>query len=267
MQQTSMNEYFHSKYGELPRPESWMPGPPAPWSYVAVDERRLTSHRVKQHLADQHERQSQLASLNGDTQTQPRAEELPSSLIENLESKEFTSRPSAVLVPLVLKNDRDIGSVIVMTRTMSVSHHKGQVSFPGGMTEPTDIDSTDTALRETEEEIGIPRNAFSVIGASTSVQTRSRTSMITPIIATCSLESLEAITTSPDEVAELHVIGLDQLLAPDCYMSEIWDFGNLSAIIHMYFVRDSQGHPVFIWGATAHILTDILHCLVAPSFG
>src|ERR1035437_3330685 len=67
MQQTSMNEYFHSKYGELPRPESWMPGPPAPWSYVAVDERRLTSHRVKQHLADQHERQSQLASLNGDT--------------------------------------------------------------------------------------------------------------------------------------------------------------------------------------------------------
>lgn len=70
--------------------------------------------------------------------------------------------PAAVLVPLV---QRDDGLTVLLTqRTAHLAHHAGQISFPGGRIEPTDHDPIAAALRETEEEIGLPPKAVDVLG-------------------------------------------------------------------------------------------------------
>lgn len=111
---------------------------------MPVGQRVLTVESVQKHLNNLDARHFALAELDQE-------KELPSSLIENLED-EFTSRPAAVLVPFIVSGDK-IDSLIVMTRTMEVSHHKGQVSFPGGMTELGDKDSAATALRKPTKKL------------------------------------------------------------------------------------------------------------------
>jgi 8-oxo-dGTP pyrophosphatase MutT (NUDIX family) len=223
-----------------------MPGPVAPWAYIDPSLRILNISQLSQYI-------KHLSVLP------PSQDILTSAEIE--ETDEFASRPSAVLAPFITSESDSIDSVIVMTRTMKVSHHKGQVSFPGGMVEDVDSDVIDTALRETAEEIGISKEHFTILGTMEPVSTRSRVANITPVVAHASTDILGSIVISPDEVEQVHIIDIEQLVAPDHYMSEVWDFGSIAATIHMYFVHDQQGQPVFIWGATAHMLTAILHCL------
>src|SRR5579862_8210031 len=71
-------------------------------------------------------------------------------------------RPAAVLVPLI---DRTDGMTILLTqRTAHLTAHAGQISFPGGRIEEDDVDPIAAALRETEEEVGLPRDRVEVIG-------------------------------------------------------------------------------------------------------
>lgn len=256
---SSSDAFSTEKYEALPRPERWMPGPPAPWSNIIPDQRRLKTSELRTYIYKQNQKDFALNEIAlGD---------LPEEAIEELGDNDMVSRPSAVLVPFILRTKPDeIDSVIVMTRTMTVSHHKGQVSFPGGMAEVYDEDIVHTALRETEEEIGIARDCFEVIGTRAPVHTRSRKALITPVIATCDASIENHFSINSDEVETLHVIPVSALLARDAYMSEIWDFPTMSATVHMYFVYDKNDLPVFIWGATAHILTDLLHCLNSGTF-
>ena len=70
--------------------------------------------------------------------------------------------PAAVLVPLINRGD---GVTILLTqRPRHLKSHPGQVSFPGGKKEPCDETAEDTALRETEEEIGLPREKLILLG-------------------------------------------------------------------------------------------------------
>ncbi len=71
-------------------------------------------------------------------------------------------KPAAVLVPIVEHGD-DF-TMLLTQRTDHLKHHAGQVSFPGGRVEPHDTSAVDTALRETEEEIGLPRNHVEIVG-------------------------------------------------------------------------------------------------------
>src|SRR5437016_12522440 len=71
-------------------------------------------------------------------------------------------RPAAVLVPLI---DHRAGMSILLTqRTAHLSAHAGQISFPGGRIEEADADAVAAALRETEEEVGLPPDRISVVG-------------------------------------------------------------------------------------------------------
>ncbi|MFN2227461.1 MAG: NUDIX hydrolase [Anaerolineae bacterium] len=70
---------------------------------------------------------------------------------------------AAVLLPLLYKEGR--WHVLFTQRTQDVEHHKGQISFPGGACEPIDEDLAATALRETDEEIGVPPHLVRVLGA------------------------------------------------------------------------------------------------------
>ena len=70
---------------------------------------------------------------------------------------------SSILIPLIEKNGRVC--VILTTRSLTISSHKGQVCFPGGRREHSDSSAIHTALREAEEEIGLPPSSVQVIGS------------------------------------------------------------------------------------------------------
>jgi 8-oxo-dGTP pyrophosphatase MutT (NUDIX family) len=70
--------------------------------------------------------------------------------------------PAAVLVPLFLKGEE--AHILLTKRTDRVENHKGQISFPGGMFHYQDMDCLTTALRETEEEVGIAMDAVEILG-------------------------------------------------------------------------------------------------------
>jgi 8-oxo-dGTP pyrophosphatase MutT (NUDIX family) len=71
-------------------------------------------------------------------------------------------KPAAVLVPLFEKNEKP--HILLTKRTDTVEHHKGQISFPGGAFNYEDLDCMTTALRETEEEIGLEMDTVDVLG-------------------------------------------------------------------------------------------------------
>ena len=71
-------------------------------------------------------------------------------------------RPAAVLVPLV--NHGDGLTVLLTKRTEHLSNHAGQISFPGGRADDEDDGPEHTALRETEEEVGVGRNRIEIVG-------------------------------------------------------------------------------------------------------
>ena len=88
--------------------------------------------------------------------------------------------PAAVLVPLVLRGHEL--TVLLTQRTKHLSHHPGQVSFPGGRCEPDDADAVATALRETEEEIGLHHKHIEVIGQLDHYQTGTDF-LVTPVVS------------------------------------------------------------------------------------
>jgi 8-oxo-dGTP pyrophosphatase MutT (NUDIX family) len=112
-----------------------------------------------------------------------------------------------VLVTLVRKDDRL--HLLLTKRTDSVEHHKGQISFPGGMVDDGDESETATALREVEEEIGIPRTSISILGILDDIHIPSGF-VVSPVVGY--VECLSELRTSPDEVAEVLLIPLGKIL-------------------------------------------------------
>lgn len=72
-------------------------------------------------------------------------------------------REAAVLIPLVIRDEGESVAMLLTKRSDNVTHHKGEVSFPGGSRDPSDATPIDTAIRETLEEIGLPRSYVDVV--------------------------------------------------------------------------------------------------------
>ncbi|MEE8466318.1 MAG: CoA pyrophosphatase [Dehalococcoidia bacterium] len=94
---------------------------------------------------------------------------LAKRVVERVEGADLT--PSAVMVLLYPKNGEYC--ILLNKRSEQVEYHKGEISFPGGARDPEDRDSLQTALRETEEEMGIKRGDITVLGEMDEVATRS----------------------------------------------------------------------------------------------
>src|SRR5271155_1664564 len=106
-------------------------------------------------------------------------------------------RAASVLVPLV---DRAEGFSILLTqRTAHLSRHAGQIAFPGGQVDEGDADEVATALRETEEEIGLSRSHIEPIGRLDRYITRTGFT-VTPVVALVAPPF--TLTVDPNEVAD-----------------------------------------------------------------
>ncbi len=159
--------------------------------------------------------------------------------------------PAAVLVGLV---EHPGGLTVLFTRrTDHLLHHAGQISFPGGHTDPGDGTPEETALRETEEEIGLHRRHVETLGRLNQYVTRTGFS-ITPVVAL--IKPPFELAPDPDEVEEAFEVPLDFLLDPANHQRHSREIGG--------HIREFHAMPYeeyYIWGATAGMLINLYEVL------
>lgn len=156
-------------------------------------------------------------------------------------------KPAAVLVPLI---DRpDALTVLLTQRTSHLAHHAGQISFPGGHIEPGDGGPAATALRETEEEVGLDRRCVRLIGHLDTYVTRTGF-VVTPVVGIVTPPF--RLTADPHEVAEVFEVPLAFLLDPANHQRCTASF---EGVERHFFAIPYRRH--FIWGATAGMLMNL----------
>lgn len=163
---------------------------------------------------------------------------------------EVTPRQSAVLA---LFHPTDAGPALLFTlRPTELAHHGGQISFPGGGREPQDADLAQTALRETEEELGIPPHDVALLGRLTSLYIQPSRNMVHPFVGWCA--HLPPLHPDVSEVEKVLDVPLRTLLAPESRGSYRWHFRGERRTAPSYKI-DGAYH---IWGATAMMLCELL---------
>ena len=159
--------------------------------------------------------------------------------------------PASVMILLYFKDGEYC--ILLNKRSEEVEHHKGEISFPGGARDLEDRDSLETALRETEEEMGIKREDITVLGEMDEIVTRSNF-QVSVFIGT--IEYPYKFTPSAMEIAEVLEFPVSALLDPANRRVETrWDNGK-TATSYSYVHEE---HVVF--GATARILQSCVEIL------
>jgi 8-oxo-dGTP pyrophosphatase MutT (NUDIX family) len=201
----------------VPRPERWAPGPPAPWDVDAAP------------------------SLGDVVAAVPETDRPSLPSFPN-------ARHSAVLIALAPGPDGP--EVLLTTRSWEMRSHKGEVSFPGGRTDPGET-PVQTALREAHEEVGLVPDAVAVRGELEHLNTVVSRSYIVPKVATVD----EPVPLAPQtmEVDRVFWVPLREFTRPDTYRSEVWGIGPTDRTLHFFELDDET-----VWGATAHMLVDLL---------
>ncbi len=213
---------------KIPRPETWHLGAPAPWE--GKERKAFTLEALE----------SAISGYNSRTLTD--------------ETKE--QRRSAVLIPIYCSAQDEL-HVILTRRSAMMKHHTHEVSFPGGNQEPEDQDLWATAIREAHEEIGLNPELPRFVGTLDSFVTVGSNSLVTPFVGI--LDTVPALEANPIEVEEIIDVPLAELLNPDIYREEIWQW------------QDGKSRPVFffeligdtVWGATASMLRQFLLVLLS----
>ncbi len=156
---------------------------------------------------------------------------------------------AAVLVPLYTV-DQD-AFVLFTRRTETVEHHKGQISFPGGAADATDPDLLNTALRETQEELGIPPEQVQILGMLDDERAAVSGFAITPFVGI--IPYPYPFVVSASEISEIVLVPLHTFRDPLNLRAEEHDRGNER--IKVYFYRYG---PHEIWGVTARIMKGMI---------
>ena len=160
--------------------------------------------------------------------------------------------PAAVLIPIVHRNGKL--SILLTKRTAHLKHHAGQVSFPGGRVSEEDNGRQFTALRETEEEIGLKLDESSLIGTLPEYDIRTGF-RVTPLVGW--VESPFNCTIDPYEVESIFEVPMELVLELDNYEVSI-DSSGLEA--RYYYRLPYRGYG--IWGATAGMLRNFASALM-----
>jgi 8-oxo-dGTP pyrophosphatase MutT (NUDIX family) len=162
--------------------------------------------------------------------------------------------PAAVLI---LIYERAGEPYIVLTRrTEDVEHHKGEISFPGGAFDPEDGDLLTTALRETEEEIGVRPADVQVLGRLDDIITITGF-VVSPFVGLLPMPSYP-FALNAREVAELVEVPLPHLMDERNLEQDVKRLGNRWWPILSYHYGDHR-----IWGATARIIKGFLDHLAS----
>jgi len=158
------------------------------------------------------------------------------------------SRNAAVLLLFDARDPRL--PLLFLERTAHLRHHAGQIGFPGGGGESQDATIVSTALREAEEETGVPAAAVEVIGLLPPFLTAISDNWLTPVVA---LQTTEIVLRpDPFEVARLFHVDLQTLIeAP--HLARTITRAGISREVHFY-----EAGGTVIWGVTGAILSELM---------
>lgn len=159
-------------------------------------------------------------------------------------------RNAAVLVPLV---EREQWQVLLTKRTDHLNNHAGQVSFPGGRADAGDCSPLDTALRETEEEVGIQRGLIEAVGLLPAHKTVTGFNVI-PVVGLVKPEFTLALDSF--EVAEVFEVPLLTLMDISRYQRNEIEYQGAKRFYWELMYKEFR-----IWGATAAMLYNLANRL------
>ncbi|TMM52623.1 CoA pyrophosphatase [Sulfitobacter sabulilitoris] len=189
----------------------------------------------------------------------------PSSLIENIRAALATTgaassdydlnpgvtlpqgrvlRPAGVLAPILKRGDEY--HLLLTKRSSALKHHPGQIAFPGGKQDDGDADVIAAAIREAQEEVGLPPELVEILGTLPPHETVT-SFRVTPVIAL--VKDAFDVVPEPGEVEEAFTVPLSHVLNADNYViqSRRWRGQERSYFAVPY-------GPYYIWGATARML-------------
>ena len=215
-----MNQLQRGGPQRIPRPDNWTPGNPAPWLHATDVDLDTLERRL-------------LTRTAGYQQT----------------GAPPPKRHSAVLIALYSDPEP---TVVLTRRTQQMRAHSGEVSFPGGGQDPGES-LWDTACREAREEIQLDTTLARRIGELDHLTTVSSQARIVPYVAR--LSQPPSMTANSDEVDEILLVSLSELLLPEVYREERWQWPGSNQQRPIYFF-DLFGDTV--WGATANLLRQLL---------
>lgn len=162
-------------------------------------------------------------------------------------------REAAVLLPIYARGG--VPHILFTLRAPTLSHHSGQISFPGGSRDRDDADVVATALREVHEEVALPPHDVLVLGMLRPVFTVVSNFLIAPVVGWIATEPLH-LSPNPAEVAEVIEVPLAELAKPAIFHEEIWQRAAREVTVYFYDYGEYR-----IWGATARIVHDLLRVL------
>lgn len=211
-----------------------------------------------------------LVGVDRDLPAVPAAEQTPAALRrrfaappawtpEIVREKKFVERApahAAVLVPIV---QRERPTVLLTERTAHLSTHKGQVAFPGGRSDPDDLDAAATALREAHEEVGLEAGGVEVLG-SLPIYVTGSSFIVTPVVAL--VRPGFVLRPNPHEVADVFEVPLDFLLNPAHHERHALEWQGLRREWFAMPYQDGERQR-YIWGATAAMLRNFYRFMLA----
>lgn len=171
----------------------------------------------------------------------------------------FTTRvpvQASVLVPVVARAQP---TVLLTQRTSHLIHHSGQIAFPGGKVDETDVDVVATALREAAEEIGLSAEFVQVLG-TLPIYTTGSAFIITPVVAV--VRPGFTLEPNPGEVADVFEVPLAFLMDPANHRRHTLLAQGLQRNWFSIPYQDVDTER-FIWGATAGMLRNFYRFLAA----
>ncbi|KCZ90620.1 CoA pyrophosphatase [Hyphomonas johnsonii] len=160
-------------------------------------------------------------------------------------------RPAAVLIGVLPRKEGP--TALLTVRPMTMASHPGQVAFPGGKVDPIDVDEVAAALREAEEEVGVPTADVDVIGKAAPYVTGTRF-RITPVVGLLPADFIAV--PDPTEVADVFETPLEFLMnTTNHQMGHAFYKGRE----RQYYEMPHNGYR--IWGVTAGIIRRLYQTL------
>lgn len=157
---------------------------------------------------------------------------------------------AAILIPLVLEDN--VVKVWLTRRSELVRHHKGEVSFPGGMKDPQDADAAETATREACEEIGLESSQVELVGELPS-RINYREILVTPIVG---IVSSDFYPKPSDEVCFSFKLPLERFLSNRDHWAIVVELFSVKDYAH-FFQDVVPEETVVTWGLTAAFATEL----------
>ncbi|KAF0221297.1 MAG: hypothetical protein FD174_435 [Geobacteraceae bacterium] len=163
--------------------------------------------------------------------------------------------PAAVLVPLFIKDNEY--HILFTKRTEQLNHHRGEISFPGGVCQKEDERPLQTALRETWEEVGIAPGDVEILGELDDVYSI-HNYLVTPYVGV--FPSHYALELNVDEIERVIEVPLSHLLRPEIFRVKDWSWKGRVHPVYFYTYQKDE-----IWGLTAAILRQFLDIVFPKS--